>query len=460
VSDVIQYGNKIAVLANSTWAAMKGKKMLTAEWETDTKAESTSYHNEEMLRLLDTPADEPRRQEGNVKKAFAEADQVIEKTYEAPFLPHNCLEPMNFFAHVTDEKVELSGPIQTPEGTRRQVAQLLKREESEVTVEMTRIGGGFGRRLRGDFALEVAEISSLAKKPVQLIYSREDDMTAGIYRPATKYKFRASIKDGKMTGYHLTGVGANTRNSTKENNFPAGAVENYLVESHNFESNITTGPWRAPITNFLAFAEQAFFDEVAHTIGVDPVEFRLELFQQAKDNPFSEPGYDAEKSIGVIKLAAEKAGWGKAPAGVFQGFSTYYSHSTYVAEVADMVVVNGVPKVTKVTCAIDCGIVVNPLGAKNQVEGGVIDGIGHAMYGDLTFDNGRPQQNNFDQFRLIKMKEAMPVEVYFVKSYNDPTGLGEPSLPPAGGAVANAIHAATGNRLYSQPFIKEQKILG
>lgn len=460
VVDVIQFGNKIAVLASSTWAAMKGQKVLTAEWETETPPESTSYHNEEMLRLLDTPADEPKRKDGDVRKAFSEADLVIEKVYEAPFLPHNCMEPMNFFAHVTDEKVELAGPIQTPEGTRRRVAELLKREESAISLDMTRMGGGFGRRLNGDFVLEAAEISSLAKKPIQLVYTREDDMTAGVYRPASKYKFRASIKEGKLTGYHLTGVGVNMGNSTRENNFPAGAVENYLVETHNLKSNITTGAWRAPITNFLAYAEQAFFDEVAHTIGVDPVAFRLELFQRAKNNPVGEPGYDPEKSIGVIKLAAEKANWGKAGEGIYQGFSVYYSHNTYVAEVANMILEKEAPKVTKVICAIDCGIVINPIAAKNQVEGGVVDGIGHAMYGDLTFDNGRPQQSNFDKFRLIKMKEAPEVEVHFVKNYNDPTGLGEPSLPPAGGALANAIFAATGKRLYSQPFIKEQKILG
>ncbi len=460
VNDVIQFGDKVAVLASSTWAAMKGQKALTAEWEQDGRSEDTTYHNEEMLRLLDTPAEEPMREDGNVKKAIAEADQIIERTYQAPFLPHNCLEPMNFYANVTDEKVELIGPIQTPEWTRQRVADLLEREQSEVTIDMTRMGGGFGRRLYGDFALEAAEISSLSKSPVHVVFSREDDMTAGTYRPASKYKFRAAIKDGKMTGYHLTGTGVNMRNSTREKNFPAAAIENYLVESHNLESNITTGAWRAPITNFLAYAEQAFFDEVAQTIDVDAVQFRLDLFAQAKNNPVGELDYDVDKFVGVIKLAAEKAGWGNAKEGSHLGFSAYYSHNTYVAEVAEAVLENGLPKIKKVTCAIDCGIVVNPIAATNQVEGGIIDGIGHAMYGDFVFENGRAKQHNFDKYRMIRIGEVPVIDIHFVKSENDPTGLGEPTLPPAGGAIANAIHAATGERLYSQPFTKATEILG
>ncbi|MFT5264339.1 MAG: isoquinoline 1-oxidoreductase beta subunit [Polaribacter sp.] len=460
VNTVLQFGDKVAVLANSTWAAMKGKKALTAKWKADGKMESTAYHNEEMLKLLDTPAKEPAREDGDIKKAFAEADQVIEKTYEAPFLPHNCLEPMNFYANVTPEKVELVGPIQTPAWTQGRVAKLLERDPSEVTIDMTRMGGGFGRRLYGDFTLEAAEISSLAKVPVQLMFSREDDMTAGTYRPASKYKFRASVKDGKITGYHLTGTGTGIGSAVRENNFPAGAIPNYLVESHNMETNITTGAWRAPITNFLAFAEQAFFDEVAHITNQDAVQLRLNLFEQAKTKPATELEYDADKSIGVIKLAAEKANWGNAPEGRHQGFSTYYSHNTYVAEVAEVEMKDGEPVVKKVICVIDCGIVVNPIAALNQVEGGIIDGIGHAMYGELTFVDGKPQQSNFNNYRMIRMGEQPEIEVHFVKSTNDPTGLGEPTLPPAGGAIANAIHAATGKRLYKQPFVKQQDMLG
>ncbi len=460
VNNVLQFGNKLAVLATSTWAAMKGQRALKAQWEKDTMLESTSYHDKTMRDLLNKKADEPKRSDGNARAKFAKADRVIEKIYEAPFLPHNAMEPMNFYANVTADKAEFVGPIQTPERTRKQIAELLGRPESSITIDMTRIGGGFGRRLYGDFALEAAEISSLANTPVKVVYSREDDMTAGIYRPGSKYKFRAAIKDGRMVAYHLVGTGANMGNATRENNFPACTLDHYLVESHELKSNITTGAWRAPITNFLAYAEQSFFDEVASELGQDPVQFRLDLFAKAKENPVGDLQYDVDKSIGVIKLAAEKAGWGKAPEGVFQGFSTYYSHNTYVAEVADVVMQGNTPVVKKVTCAIDCGIVVNPLAAINQVQGGVIDGIGHAMFGDFSFEEGQPQARNFDKYRLIRMREAPEVEVHFVKSNNDPTGLGEPALPPAGGAIANAIAKATGKRFYRQPFVKEQIVLG
>ncbi|MEQ8363879.1 MAG: molybdopterin-dependent oxidoreductase [Cyclobacteriaceae bacterium] len=460
VSDVIQFGSKVAVLANSTWAAMKGQRALKAEWEKDTMLESTSYHDKTMRAMLDKKATEPKRSDGNAKAQFAKADKVFEKVYEAPFLPHNAMEPMNFYANVTAEKAEFIGPIQTPERTRSQIAELLGRPESEVTIDMTRMGGGFGRRLYGDFALEAAEVSKLAKTPVMVVFSREDDMTAGTYRPASKYKFKAAIKDGNMVAYHLVGAGVNMGNSTRENNFPASTLDHYLVESHNLESNITTGAWRAPITNFLAYAEQSFFDELASELGKDPVQFRLDLFARAKENPVGELQYDVDKSVGVIKLAAEKSNWGNAPEGVYQGFSTYYSHNTYVAEVAEVVMQGNTPVVKRVVCAIDCGIVVNPVAAINQVQGGVIDGIGHAMYGDFSFENGQPQTKNFDKYRLIRMKEAPEVEVHFVKSNNDPTGLGEPALPPAGGAIANAIARATGKRFYKQPFIKEQIILG
>ena len=456
VVDVVQFGNKIAVLANNTWAGIKGKRALKSKWEADGKLENTTEHNQTLLKLLDTPNEKPRRHDGDATAAFANADQVIEKVYEAPFLPHNTMAPMNFFADVTDEKVELIGPIQTPQWTQGRVAQLLNRPATDVTIDMTRMGGGFGRRLYGDFSLEAAEISDKVRKPIKLVFTREDDMTAGTYRPASKYKIRAAIKDGKLTGYHLTGagIGGGRSNFTRENWFPAGGIENYKIENHGLESNITTGAWRAPITNFLAVAEQSFFSELAEAMKVDEVQLRLDILERAKDNPVGSIDYDPAKMIGVIKLVAEKANWKNPESGVSKGFSAYYSHNTYVAEVADVRMSNGSPKIEKMTVAVDCGIVVNPEAAINQVQGGVVDGIGHALFGDFSFVDGEPQAANFNKFRLIRTKEAPKVDVHFVESLNDPTGLGEPSLPPAGGAVANALAKATGTRLYQIPFVK------
>ena len=454
VSQVIRFDNKIAVLANNTWAAMKGKKALEALW-TDKKLESTEDHDQLLIGLLDGNKFETLREDGNVKNAFAEADKVLERTFESPFLPHNCLEPMNFFANVTAEKVELIGPIQTPAWTASRVATLLERAPEEIELQMTRMGGGFGRRLYGDFALEAAEISSLAKVPVQVVFSREDDMAAGTYRPAIKYRIAASLKDGKLTGYHLKEAAVNgNMYGLIPNFFPAGAIDNYKVDVANYKSNITTGAWRAPYTNFLAFAEQSFIDEIASELGVDNVQLRLDLLQKVKGTTDERIQYSPERLEGVIKKAVEKSNWGKTPEGVYQGFASYYCHNTHVAEVADIVMKDDIPVVKKVTCVVDCGIVVNPLGALNQIKGGVIDGVGHAMYGDFSFKEGKPSATNFQDYRLIRMNETPQVDVHFIENEIAPTGLGEPTLPPAGAAVANAIFKATGSRLTKQPFIK------
>ncbi len=461
VVDIIKFGNKLAVLANSTWEAMRAKKALNAIWEEDTKLESSEDHDKILLDLLNGKKFKTLRSDGNIKKVFANADQVLERTYESPFLPHNCLEPMNFFAHVTDEKVELAGPIQTPKGTAERIAKKLNRDFKDISLEMTRMGGGFGRRLYGDFALEAAEISNIAKKPVLVIFSREDDMADGIYRPAIKYRISAAIKDQKVVGYHLKEAAINgNMYGLIPNFFPAGAIDNYQVDVANYKSNITTGAWRAPYTNFLAFAEQSFFDELAETMGVDKIQLRLDLLQKVKGTTDVRIQYSAERMESVINEVVKRSNWGKTKEGVYQGFSVYYCHNSHVAEVADVEMENGIPVVKKVTCAIDCGIVVNPLGAMNQVEGGVIDGIGHAMYGDFNFTNGVPQSVNFDTYRLIRMKETPIVESYFIENDIAPTGLGEPTLPPAGPALANAIKAATGIRLTKQPFIENKEIFG
>ncbi|MGX1930256.1 molybdopterin cofactor-binding domain-containing protein [Flagellimonas sp. 2504JD4-2] len=456
----ISSSDKVVVIAESTWQAMKGKEAIKAVWEEDTKVESTEEHDKILNDLLDGNTFNTMRSDGNIKKAFAEADEILERTYESPFLPHNCMEPMNFFANVTDEKVHLVGPIQTPAWKAGLVSKMLGREEKDILLEMTRMGGGFGRRLYGDFVIEAAEISDKIRKPVKVVYSREDDMEDGIYRMAIKYRIKAGIKDGKITAYHLKEAAVNDNMyGLIPNFFPAGAIENYQVDAASYDSNITTGAWRAPYTNFLAYAEQSFFDELAELMEVDKIQLRLDLLDKVKPEEDERIQYSPERMKEVIRTAVDKSGWGTKPKHIYQGFVNYYCHNTHVAEVADVEIENGEPVVKKITCVVDCGIVVNPMGALNQIEGGVIDGVGHSMYGELQFKDGKPTANNFDKYRMIRMKEAPEVETYFVQNEHSPTGLGEPTLPPAGGAVANAFKAATGNRLYQQPFTKTPELL-
>ncbi|AZJ31555.1 isoquinoline 1-oxidoreductase, beta subunit [Tenacibaculum mesophilum] len=450
--------DKVVVLAENTWAAIKGAKAIKTVWKDNSELEDTKLHNEKLTKLLEASDLDVRREDGNVRKAFAEADKVIERTYHSPFLPHNCMEPMNFFASVTPEKVHLVGPVQTPEYAAMVAAEMLGRNLEEVHVEMTRMGGGFGRRLYGDFVYEALEISDKIQKPVKMVSTREDDVTSGTYRPAIKYRIAASIKDRKITGYHLKEAAVNDNMyGLIPHFFPAGCIPNYKVSTGNYKSNISTGAWRAPYTNFLGYAEQSFFDELAEELEIDAVQLRLELLENVKATEDKRIEYSGKRMQDTIKLAAEKGSWGKSKKGVYQGFSAYYSHNTHVAEVAEVELKDGVPVVTKVVTAVDCGIVVNPTGAINQVVGGVIDGIGHAMYGNLTFKEGAPSSRNFDNYKLIRMNETPKVEVHFVQNELSPTGLGEPGLPPAGGAVANAIHKALGKRLYKQPFVEELK---
>jgi len=456
------FNELVAVVGTSTWQVMKAKKALKVEWEQETPLESTSDHINALNDLVNKKSDEPSRKDGNPESAFRNAAQVIERSYSAPFLAHNTLEPMNFFADVKDDHAELIGPIQTPEFMSKTASQVLEMPEDKISVMMTRMGGGFGRRLYGHFGIEAAVISRKVGAPVKLVYTREDDMTQGTYRPAYKVTYRAALdKDNNLVGFHVRGAGVDG-SPVFANRFPAGTVKNYLAEEHTLESNISTGAWRAPRSNFIAGAEQSFLDEVAEAAGKDPIDFRLELFEKAINDPVGEENdYEAARYAGVLKLVREKSNWGQETPGVYRGVSAYFCHNSYVAQVVDVVMENNQPKVQKVTCAVDCGIVVNPEAAINMIEGGTIDGIGHAMYSAMTFKDGKPDQNNFNNYRLIRHQESpAEIEVYFVDNGIDPTGLGEPPLPPAIGALANALYKATGKRLYDQPFEGQALDLG
>ncbi len=453
-SDVIAFPDLVVVVGNSTWEVMKAKQALKVEWETASTLESSDDHDKALSELMEKKAEKPSRKDGNPDEAFKKAARVIEKTYSAPFLAHNTMEPMNFFADVKPDKAELLGPIQTPEQLRITVSKVLDMPIENVSIMMTRQGGGFGRRLYGHFGVEAAMISKKVNAPIKLVYTREDDMTQGTYRPAYKVKYQAALdKDNNLLGIKIRGAGVHG-SPVFDNRFPAGAVENYQSENHTLPSNITTGAWRAPRSNFIAIAEQCFLDELAEAMGKDPLDFRLELFERAINNPVGERNdYDAARYAGVLKLVKEKSNWTAKKDGVFRGVSAYYCHNSYVAQVVDLVMKDGKPEIQKVWCAVDCGIVVNPEGARNQIEGGIVDGIGHAMYSAMSFKDGKPDQSNFHNYKLIRYSEApLEIETFFVENGIDPTGLGEPGLPPIGAAVANALYQATGNRLTRQPF--------
>lgn len=478
--DTSAFTDLAVIVGDTTWEVMNAKKALEAEWELapalvnemqifgrtltvkhPAGLESSDIHRDQMASI-DSRNAEVVRKDGNPDAAFRRAAKVIERTYTCPFLAHNTMEPMNFFADVTDDKAVLVGPTQTPEIMERSVAERLGLPLEQVDIQMTRMGGGFGRRLYGHFLTEAAVISQKMNAPVKLVYSREDDMTHGTYRPAYHAYYRAALDaDNNLIGFHVRSGGI-PESPLAANRFPAGAVENYLAEEWAIDSNITVGAFRAPRSNFIAGAEQSFLDEVAEAAGKDPIEFRLELLNRAMENPVGENNdYEADRYAGVLKLVKEKSNWGKEDDNLYRGVSAYFCHNSYVAQVLDMKVINDKPVVEKVYCAVDCGIVVNPDAATNLTEGGIVDGIGHAMYSALTFKDGVPEQQNFDTYRLIRHSEApKEIEVHFVKNEIDPTGLGEPPYPPIMGALANALYKATGQRHYHQPFVTERRVVG
>ncbi|WP_370174497.1 xanthine dehydrogenase family protein molybdopterin-binding subunit [Leeuwenhoekiella palythoae] len=465
-ADVNAFNELIVVVGESTWQVMQAKKAVQAEWETEATAESTAAHLEQFASVFSKGKGEVARQDGDPDAAFANADTVIERTYFGSFLAHNTLEPMNFFADVKADSARLIGPIQTPEALRGSAAAMLNIPENNIHVDMTRMGGGFGRRLYGNFGLEAAAISQKIGAPVKLIYTREDDMTQGTYRPSYTLKYKAALDaDKNLTAFEVQGSGIPS-SPVFADRYPAGTLANYRAENFGIDTNISTGAWRAPRSNFTAGAEQSFIDEVAEAAGKDPIDFRLELFDNAIANPVGERNdYDAERYAGVLKLVREKSNWGTEIDGVYRGVSAYYCHNSYVAQVIDLVMDDrGNPVVQKVWCAVDCGIVVNKEGALNQIEGGIVDGLGHAMYSQLTFKDGAPEQQNFDRYRLIRNNEApLEIEVFFAENEIAPTGLGEPGLPPVAGALASALYKATSKRYYRQPYMileQETQILG
>jgi isoquinoline 1-oxidoreductase beta subunit len=477
--DTRTFNDLLVVVGNTTWEVMSARKKLKVVWEqiSETKEtiggfrgktevvipaelESTVTQYAKMVEYSKKPALELRK-DGDPVSAFASAAQILERTYTAPFLAHNCMEPMNFFAHVTDEKALLIGPHQAPGWIEPTLSKVLNLPPGKIEIQMTRMGGGFGLRAYGHYMTEAALISRKVKAPVKLVYSREDDMTYGIYRPMYTARYRAALDANKnVIAFHVKGGGI-PEHPIHANRFPAGAIDNYLAEGWSIPTNITIGAFRAPRSNFNAAAEQSFLDELAEMAGKDPIDFRLELLKRAKENPVGKNNeYDAERYAGVLNLVKEKSGWNNPENKKYgRGVAAYFCHNSYAAHVVDVVRKDGQPYVERVTSAIDCGVVINPDAAINMVQGAVVDGIGNAFYGGLIHKEGVSEQSNFNRYRMIRHKEApKKIDVSFVKSEVDPTGLGEPPFPPVFGAVANALYKATGKRFYDQPFSKQIEV--
>lgn len=467
------FNELVAIVGTGTWELMNARKKLNVTWEPmpdfrevvnfrgnkrdelmPAGLESTAAQFRNMQERAQQPATVLRR-DGDPETAFKNAAQVLERTYTAPFLAHNCMEPMNCFAHVTAEKALFVGPLQAPGFAEETLANRFGLPKDKIDIRMTRMGGGFGRRAYPHYMVEAGVISRKVNAPVKLVYTREDDMTYGIYRPMYTATYRAALDaDKNLIGFHVKGGGL-PEHPVHANRFPAGAVDNYLAEGWEIPSNITIGAFRAPRSNFNAAAEQSFLDELAEVMGKDPFDLRLDLLKRAQETPVGKNNdYDAARYAGVLTLLREKSGWDQPEnKAKKRGVAAYFCHNSYAAHVVEMTLRDGQPYVETVFSAVDCGIVVNPDAATNMVQGAVVDGIGNAFYGGLTHQDGVAGQSNFDRYRMIRHHEApKKIEVHFVQNNIDPTGLGEPPFPPVFGAVANALYKTTGKRFYQQPF--------
>ncbi|MEN5379523.1 xanthine dehydrogenase family protein molybdopterin-binding subunit [Sphingobacterium kitahiroshimense] len=462
--DTMSFGSLAVVVGTSTWEVMQAKKKLQLELQTASKRknkdtlqlESTAGHYADMDRYAKIPG-EVKRKDGDPDAAFKNAARIIERTYTAPFLVHNTMEPVSCFAHVTADQAELYAPIQAPEVITTTLVARLGLPKEKIKIKLARMGGGFGLRAYGHHLVEAAVISQKLNAPVKLMYTREDEATYGIYRPTYSATYRAALdENNQLIGFHVK-AGGIPESPLHENRFPAGAVDNYLAESWAIDSDITIGAFRAPRSNFMASAEQSFLDELAVEMKKDPIDFRLELLKRAKERPVGQRNdYDASRYAGVLQLLKEKASLLKKTDGTGRGIAAYFCHNTYAAALVDIGVKNNEPYVVQAIASVDCGIVVNQDAAVNMAEGAVIDGIGNALYGEQLFADGVPQKSNFNTYRIIRMSECPKhIEVHFVQNQENPTGMGEPVFPPMFGAVANALFHHTGKRYYNQPFMKQ-----
>jgi isoquinoline 1-oxidoreductase beta subunit len=467
----------VAIVADSWWVANKALDKLEIEWaDNPTVGQNSATWAEAAAELADATPGRMVRSDGNVDAALQGASRVLEASYAYPFLSHAPLEPQNCTVSVSGDQVEIWAPTQMPDGGRGLVASALGVPPENITIHLTRCGGGFGRRLANDYMVEAAVIAQIQGEPVKLVWNRRQDLQHDMYRAGGFHHFKAGLDaDGKLTAFKdhfVTYAAINYR----EGDQPASGADLSAIEFParfvpNLEYGFTvlplghpTGPMRAPGSNALAYVFESFIDELAEAAGKDPLDFRLEVYgdPQIFEPPppafgMSQPPFDTGRVRAVLNRVAEVSDWAgrdSLPLRTGKGLAFYYCHFGYFAEVIQVTVgANGIPQVDQVWVAGDIGSqVINPSSAENQVQGAALDGIGQALNLAITFEEGRVVQSNFHDYPLLRMSQAAPVEVHFVRSDNPPTGLGEPSLPPAIPALCNAIYAATGKRVRSLPI--------
>lgn len=434
VTNVLQFGGGVAVVATNTWAAMMGRYALDVNWE---KGPNADLSSDELTK---------RFKEAVVPFPAVSGSKVVEAVYELPFLSHTPMEPMNCTADVRADRAEIWAPTQQPEGALGQAAQQLGMNADQVTVHLPMIGGGFGRRLSNDYVGEAVALSKQLGEPVQVVWSRDDEIRHDNYRPMTYHAMKGSVNGSEIAAYYHQclragggrgrgGGGEFGRLQTSYNISTGGTLTGGI------QSSVPTGAWRSVDATFMGYVTECFFDELCEAAGLDPYEARMSMV--------------AGSSLkACVQLAAEKAGWGKPlPAGMGRGIACYSSFGSHVAHVAEVEVKDGVPKVKRVVSAVDCGYVVNPLGAEAQVQGAVMDAIATLFYSQITIDSGGVYEQSWGEMGWSRLEDAPVMETYFIPSSDRPTGgLGEPGFPPAGPAIANAIFAACGKRVRKLPI--------
>jgi isoquinoline 1-oxidoreductase beta subunit len=480
-SDLTSLLGGVAIVADTWWQAESARKKLVVKWnEGPTAAQNSAGFAKRAVELsTQTPAFTVGR-EGNPEQALAAAAKVVEGAYSYPFISHAAIEPQNCAARWNGNTLELWSPSQTPQRGRDMLKQLFNLRDEDITHHMLQAGGGFGRRLSNDYAVEVAHISkTIGGGPVKLLWTREDDMRHDFYRPGGFHFLKGGVDaSGKITAWrgHFISYGpmtppANAPNTFAQSanipatEFPSGFVPNFAIEATLMPLGVPTGALRAPRSNAVAWVYQSFIDELAHAAGKDPLQFRLDLLATPRAKPAGD-GFSADRMAAVLKAVGERSGWAaqqaNRPTGqpanrTAMGIACHYSHRGYFAEVAEITLgKDNALKVNKVWVAADVGRqIVNPSGALNQVQGAVMDGLGELMAQEITIENGRTVQSNFNQFQLLRLRNAPPaIDVQFVLSDNSPTGLGEPALPPILPAVCNAIFTINGQRVRSLPLSK------